>query len=91
MKAIIYVNWCDNEILTERDRANWIKDWIEDMTEDRETLDCYLEDHLCLTPADIWMMDMRERDTVRDGYQAYMAECATEHFEDEYEKMEIEV
>ena len=90
MKVVFYVNWSEQEILTEEEYLHRVNGAIADRAENRERFAEWLDD-ACFRPIDLFYADEEKK---RKIFLEWRGECETdvqEMYDDEYEKIELKL
>ena len=95
MKIKIYVNWDEDEILTEKEFDNFKKNKVADILGDEYDRADYINDYLRNVKgydhADLLFMDEEDRREVEDLATKYLAECVGEELDKDFKEIELEV
>ena len=84
----VYVNWETQEIVGPNQIEALIDQKLSDYLEDDELLEIYLEERY--TPAAVWHMDDKQKESVMEDYTAYQREYVEKQFDNEFCEYEIE-
>jgi hypothetical protein len=100
MKVIIYVNWREEEVITEKE----YKEKLEEMKTDKKSFERYVSDYLSddiesylrdkrepLCYASVFNLTEKERKEIIDGMREGFKNQVEEDFSEEWEDVEIEV
>ena len=90
MKVVLYVNWSEQEILTEEEYNHRVNAAIADRVESRERFAEWLADE-CFRPIDLFHADNEKK---RKIFSEWRGECETnvqEMYNDEYEQITLEM
>ena len=92
MTITIYANWKDQEILTDRDRDEWIEECFETYCEKQDVLDNFLSDLISTQRNPLaYLLKLREdeKQEILEKFKEHCKEIAIDDFDDEHEEFEI--
>ena len=90
MKVVLYVNWSEQEVLTEKEYDCRVSDAIADRVNNRERFAEWLDD-ACFRPIDLFYADEEKKRKIFLEWQGACETDAFEMYDDEYEKIELEL
>ena len=82
--AKFYVNWSAREILTERERDERFQAAVDEMMEDSDLLDDFLDKHCSLT--ELFYMDQVDREDLQERFRSHLEMLAEEQSEEDFEE-----
>ena len=89
MKVTVFVNWCENTILTEKDFENEIESETLERFDDSDYFDEWLDRNF--DPSEIFSFTESEKEAHRNRFKEYCREEAKMALLDEYEVIELEI
>ena len=91
MKIIVYVNWDDESIISEREYQEYRNKEIQEMLDDCYSYEEWLSDYLCgnYTCMEIWNMTNRDRLEIRKKYEQTVNSDFDE--DSDYVRVELEI
>lgn len=84
--AKFYVNWSAREILTERERDERFQAYVDEMMEDADLLDDFLDKTCSLT--ELFYMDQVDREDLQERFHSYLETLAEEQAEEDFEEFD---
>lgn len=89
MKVTVFVNWCENCILIEKDFENEIEGEALERFDDSDFFDEWLDRNF--DPSEIFSFTESEKEIHRDRYKEYCRVEAKTALLEEYEAIELEI
>jgi hypothetical protein len=89
MKVTVFVNWCENVILTEKDFENEIESETLERFDDSDFFDEWLDRNF--DPSEVFSFTESEKETHRNRYKEYCRQEAKMALLEEYETVELEI
>ena len=89
MKVTVFVNWCENIILTEKDLEKEIEAGTLERFDESDFFDEWLDRNF--DPSEIFSFTESEKETHRDRFKEYCQEEAKMALLEEYETIELEI
>ena len=90
MKVVLYVNWAEFDILTATEYANRVSDAIADCANNRERFAEWLDD-AGFRPIDLFYADEEKKRKIFAEWRGACEVGALEMYDDEYDKIELEL
>lgn len=92
MKVKVFVNWGLQEVCTEKDIEKKIKEKTEDIYEDTNEFEEFLEKELCdLTWVEVFEMATERKKEITARWKAESRDYAKEEIEDDWEEFVLEI
>lgn len=89
MKVTVYVDWNNQQIINEKEKAKWIDNELESREGDEGEFECFLE---CATNLhDLYFMNEIEKQKLWSHFSEEQKAEAVLEFNRRFRKMEIEV
>lgn len=79
--AKFYIDWQTREVLTEREREQYIENKVIEITDDEEELESFLDRECTLT--ELFNMSQQEREELQERFRAWAEVQAEEAVEEE--------
>lgn len=89
MKVTVFVNWCENIILTEKDLEKEIEAGTLERFDESDFFDEWLDRNF--DPSEIFSFTESEKETHRNRFKEYCREEAKMALLEEYETVELEI
>ena len=89
MKVTVFVNWCENIILTEKDLEKEIEAGTLERFDESDFFDEWLDRNF--DPSEIFSFNAVEKETHRNRFKEYCREKAKIALLEEYETIELEI
>ena len=89
MKVKVYVNWNDQVLLTEAGYAEWAKETAEEMEEEEDAFEDFLNEHYYC--AEIFYFSEEEKARVREEFREKCKKMAEEDLGNTFEMIEKEI
>ena len=89
MKVTVFVNWCENIILTEKDLEKEIEAGTLERFDESDFFDEWLDRKF--DPSEIFSFTESEKETHRNRFKEYCREEAKMALLEEYETVELEI
>ena len=84
--AKFYVNWSAREILTERERDERFQAYVDEMMEDADLLDDFLDKNCSLT--ELFYMDQIDREDLQERFHSHLEMLAEEQAKEDFEEFD---
>ena len=91
MKVMLFVNWCDNKIVTEKDKGQELEELCEYQKNDSDVLESFLNWEKGVSIVDVFNLSEEEKQEFLADFHTYCMERAEEQFRDEYETVTVEI
>lgn len=89
MKVMVYVNWCDEILYTEKQFEKEIESTAEKKFDDSDIFDEWLDRNF--DPSEVFSFTEAEKEAQRARYKAYCADEARCQLSEDYEEIELEI
>ena len=84
----VFVNWETQEVIGPNQVEETIDRKLSDYLENDDLLEIYLEERY--TPAEVWHMDDRQKESVMEDYTDYQREHVEKQFDIDFCEYEVE-
>ena len=88
MKIAIYVNWCDNKILTLSKFEEEVADLAKEYSDDTAIFEEWLSDKYSVS--DIFFMSAENKEKITTRFKDHCRDFALTDLNEEYERVELE-
>ncbi len=89
MKVMVYINWCENIIYTEKQFEKEVIDTAEEKFDDSDIFDEWLSRNF--DPSEVFSFTEPEKEAQRARYKTYCIDEARCQLSEEYEEIELEI